>query len=54
MNSMEQGMWDRLLEEKAELVAEVKQLREEVKRLRREEACGSFVCHGWWCVDRNG
>tara|TARA_R100000353_G_scaffold52727_3_gene42057 strand:+ start:1357 stop:1548 length:192 start_codon:yes stop_codon:yes gene_type:complete len=28
MNSLEQKMWDRLLEEKAELVAEVKQLRE--------------------------
>ena len=33
MNSMEQKMWDRLLEEKAELVAEVKQLREENQRL---------------------
>ena len=32
MNSMEQKMWDRLLEEKAELVAEVKQLREERKQ----------------------
>jgi len=31
MNSMEQKMWDRLLEEKAELVAEIKQLREVVK-----------------------
>ena len=33
MNNMEQKMWDRLLEEKFELVAEVKQLREKVKKL---------------------
>tara|TARA_B100001094_G_C17873449_1_gene643245 strand:- start:119 stop:361 length:243 start_codon:yes stop_codon:yes gene_type:complete len=33
MNSMEQKMWDRLLEEKAELVAEVKRLREEQKQI---------------------
>ena len=32
MNSMEQKMWDRLLEEKAELVAEVKQLRDRIER----------------------
>ena len=34
MNSLEQKMWDRLLEEKAELVAEVKRLREEQKQMR--------------------
>ena len=43
MNSLEQKMWDRLLEEKAELVAEVKQLREGIWRtIKVAEAAISY------------
>ena len=51
MNSMEQKMWDRLLEEKNELVTEVKRLRESEERwqthwefLRNWLACVTTAC----------